>query len=88
MELLKSANVSARFLLEVCALGALGYWGFRTADQGLLKLVLGIGAPLIAAVLWATFGAPAAQAKVSGVLHVALEVVIFGAASGALANAD
>jgi hypothetical protein len=88
MDLIKSANVGVRFLLELCALAALAYWGFRTGDQVLLKLVLGVGAPLIAAVLWATFGAPAAQAKLSGGLHLALEVVIFGAASVALARAD
>ena len=88
MELIKSANLGVRFLLELCALAALGYWGFRTGDQLLLKIVLGVGAPLIAAVLWATLGAPAAQAKLSGGLHLALEVVIFGAASLALAEAD
>jgi hypothetical protein len=54
----------------------------------LLKLVLGVGAPLIAAVLWATLGAPAAQAKLSGGLHLALEVVIFGIASLALVKAE
>ena len=88
MELIKSANVGLRFVLELCALAALSYWGFRTGDQLLLKIVLGLGAPLIAAVLWATLGAPAAQAKLSGVLHLALEVVIFGAATMALAKAD
>jgi len=88
MELIKSANVGLRFVLELCALAALSYWGFHTGDQLLLKIVLGLGAPLIAAVLWATLGAPAAQAKLSGVLHLALEVVIFGAAIVALAKAD
>jgi hypothetical protein len=88
MDLIKSANLGMRFLLELCALVALGYWGFRTSDQLLLKLVLGLGAPLIAAALWATLGAPAAQAKLSGGLHLALEVVIFGAASLALVKAD
>ncbi len=88
MELIKSANVGVRFLLELWALAALGYGGFRASDHVLLKLVLGLGAPLIAAVLWATFGAPAAQAKLSGGLHLALEVVIFGAASAALAKAE
>ncbi len=88
MELIKSANLSMRFLLEMCALVALGYWGFRTGDQLLLKVVLGLGTPLIAAGLWATLGAPAAQTKLSGGLHLVLEIVIFGAASLALAKAD
>jgi Protein of unknown function (DUF2568) len=88
MELIKSTNVGLRFLLEMCALAALGYWGFHTGDQLLLKLVLGLGAPLMAAILWATLGAPGAGVKLSGELHLALEVMIFGAAIVALAKAD
>ena len=30
LEVIKAANLALRFLLELCALGALGYWGFKT----------------------------------------------------------
>ena len=36
-------NLALRFLLEVCALGFLGYWGFQSGQGILMKFVLGIG---------------------------------------------
>ena len=30
LEVIKGANLALRYLLELCALGALGYWGFKT----------------------------------------------------------
>ena len=39
-------------LLELCALGDLGYWGFKTGGGLIAKIGLGIGAPLAAAVVW------------------------------------
>ena len=51
MELIKGANLALRFLLELCALGALGYWGFKTGGGAVAKITLSIGAPLVAAVV-------------------------------------
>ena len=45
----KVANLGLRFALELCTLAALGYWGFRTGSGPLMKLVLGLGAPVVAA---------------------------------------
>ena len=33
LELIKGATLTLRFLLELCALGALGHWGFRTSTR-------------------------------------------------------
>jgi hypothetical protein len=60
LELIKGANLLLRFLLELCALGALGYWGFKTGNATSTKVVLGVGAPLVAAVVWGTFLSPRA----------------------------
>ena len=46
--MIKSANLALRFLLELCALVAFGYWGFQTGQGLLLKIGLGIGVPLVA----------------------------------------
>jgi hypothetical protein len=84
MIMVQSANLALRFLLEVGALLGLGAWGFG-ADRGLVvKLVLGLGAPLLAATVWAMFGAPAAAFKLSGPLHVTLELGIFLVGAAAL----
>ena len=82
---LKNANLALRFVLELCALAALGYWGFATQPNVLLKWLLGIGVPLLAAVIWGVFGSPRASIPVRGWGQIALEVLVFG--SGALALA-
>ena len=85
LALAKSTNLGVRFLLELCALVALGYWGFQTQSGLLLKIALGIGAPLIAAVVWAIFVSPNASVLVSTPVWLLLQLVIFGAAVAGLA---
>jgi quinol-cytochrome oxidoreductase complex cytochrome b subunit len=81
---IKSANLALRFLLELCALAALGYWGFQTGRGLFMKIGLGIGAPLLAALVWGTFVAPHAAVPVSAPLRLVLELVVFGSAAAAL----
>jgi hypothetical protein len=52
--------LAVRFALEIAALVALGYWGFDGHD-GVLSVVLGVGAPLVAAVTWGTFVSPSSS---------------------------
>jgi hypothetical protein len=87
MMLIKSANLALRFLLELGVLGALGYWGFRTGDGTLMKLILGLGAPILAAVVWGTFVAPKAAVTLSAPLHLLVELAVFGLATLALYRA-
>jgi hypothetical protein len=84
MAAIKAVNAAVRFLLELCALGALGYWGFRTGSAMAVKIALGIGMPVLAAVLWMIFGAPGAPRQLLGPWHLALEVLILGGAAVAL----
>lgn len=82
LEGIKIANLALRFILELCALVALGYWGFKAGGTPITKLALGIGAPLLAAVVWGTFLAP--RAAVPGPLSLVLELGVFGSAAAAL----
>lgn len=70
------------FSLELCAFGALGVWGFHTGTNGLGKAALGIGVPLVAALLWGTFRVPndpgPATVAVPGWLRLTLELGILG----------
>jgi hypothetical protein len=86
LELIKGLNLALRFLLELCALGALGYWGFKTGSGTLAKIGLGICAPLVAAVVWGTFVSPQAPVALPGPLVLVLQVLIFGLAAAALAS--
>src|SRR5690349_8077903 len=85
MEAIQSVNLALRFLLELCALVALGYWGFHTGDSMAGKVALGIGSPLLAAVVWGLFVAPKATVTVPGPIHVLLQIMVFGSATAALA---
>jgi Protein of unknown function (DUF2568) len=51
MIVFKDANLALAFLLELCALAGLGYWGFVTGGGLPAKIGLGVGVPLLAAVL-------------------------------------
>jgi hypothetical protein len=83
----KSVNLVLRFMLELCALGALGYWGFQSGASGLVKVLLGIGLPLIAAVVWGTFVSPKAKVKLPDFGRLLFELLVFGAAILALYGA-
>ncbi len=77
-------NVTLRFVLELCALGALGYWGFTTGSGTLGKVVLGLGAPILAAILWGVFVAPKAVRPLQDPAKLLVELVVFGAAAAGL----
>lgn len=72
------------FLLELAALAALGYWGFKIGQGVILKIVLGIGTPALAAVLWGLFAAPHATFAVPLVAVLAVKALVFGSAAAAL----
>jgi len=84
LEMIKGIALVLRFLLELCALGALGYWGFTTGGSALAKVGLGLGIPLVAAVAWGTFVAPKALVKVPGAVRLLVEVGVFASATAAL----
>lgn len=55
---LQVINLAVRFLLELCVLAAYGYWGFHTGGSALLRWLLGLGIPVVVAVLWGGLGGP------------------------------
>ncbi len=82
--MIRSINLLLRFLLELCILAALGYWGFQTGQQTIAKIGLGIGAPLLAAAVWGIFLAPASSRRLREPWRSILELVVFGSAIAAL----
>jgi hypothetical protein len=49
---LKWFNVGLRVLMELGIVVALGYWGYQTGEGAGMKVLLGIGAPLIGFGVW------------------------------------
>lgn len=83
-------NLAVRFILEIGALLALGWWGWNLAD-GILRFVLAVGIPVLAAVVWGTFAVPddpsrsgKAPVRVSGIVRLLIELAFFIAATWAL----
>jgi hypothetical protein len=70
------------FASELAALVALGSWGFGQGTSTATKVLLGIGTPLVAAVLWGVFAAPRAPVRIAA-LALLVKLLVFG--SGVLA---
>jgi hypothetical protein len=75
--------LTVAFLTELAALAALAVWGWSVPSARLWRVVLAVGTPAVAAVLWGLFAAPRAVVDVP-VLAVLVKIVVFGAATLAL----
>lgn len=84
MAIAKNANLALSFLLELCLLAAFGYWGFTTGGSLPIRILLGVSAPLLAAVLWGIFMAPKAARPLDTPIHQIAELVIYALAFTAL----
>ncbi len=84
MEALRSINMAVRFLLELCMLAIFSYWGFRTGDRTLTKMLLGIGSPILFAAIWGILLAPKSVHRLPEPWRLLLELVLFALATLAL----
>lgn len=84
---LRSANLTVRLLCELGLLVALAVWGFHTGTGMAAKVALGLGAPLLAAVIWGLWVAPASRRRLADPARLAVEVLLFAAGVAALAAA-
>jgi hypothetical protein len=87
IEVLKGINLAASFILELCALGAFAYWGFNASDNALIQTILGLGAPLVTAVIWGVFLAPKSSQRLKEPALSVAKLIIFTLAAVALAAA-
>ncbi len=83
-------NLILRFLLEICALIAMGLWGWNQSDDW-FRLVLALGIPILATVVWGTFAvlkdpsrSGSAPISIPGILRLIIEFVFFGFAIWAI----
>jgi cytochrome b len=81
-----TANLALRFVLELAALAAVGWWGWRSGGSTLGRVALAVVLPVAVAVVWGLFIAPKARFHVSKPVWYGLQVLIFGAAALALAS--
>lgn len=76
-------NLALRFVLELAAWFAMGYWGW-TQHEGFSRFLWVIGLPLMTAILWGTFAVPddpsrsgKAPIPVPGFIRLLLEFAFF-----------
>ena len=87
-------NLALRFLLELAAIFAFGYWGHSLGVDG-MQILLAILFPLLFAVLWGVFavrGDPSRSGKTvvhtPGIVRLLLELILFGAAAWMMLDLD
>ena len=86
------ANLTLRFILELCALTAVGVWGWQQSESW-LKFVFAFGLPIILAVIWGSFAVPNDPSRsgnapiiTPGYLRLIIELSIFWFAAWSLYN--
>ncbi|NOG51795.1 MAG: YrdB family protein [Chloroflexi bacterium] len=75
-------NLALRFVLELAAIAALAVWGWSQHD-GLLRVLLAIGLPLLGGTVGCVPGAGGRRRSVvavSGAVRLLIELALFGAA--------
>ncbi|WP_455383144.1 YrdB family protein [Salinispira pacifica] len=84
MGLFKSLNLLLRFLLEIAMLVGFAYWGFTVSGSAAVGVLLGLGAPVVAALMWWLFMAPRAPYRLEGAPFAVAELAFFGLAVAAV----
>jgi uncharacterized protein DUF2568 len=81
------SNLGLAFAVELVGLGIFASWGWRTGSGTPTRLLLAIGLPVVAAVMWGLFAAPTANYR-SPVVTTIVKVAFFGLAGLALWSMD
>lgn len=82
---LTAANAGLAFALELGLLAALCYWGFRTGGGMVAEVALGLGTPVLAAVVWGLFlAAGGPKYPIPPLAQLVLKLALFGLAGWAL----
>jgi hypothetical protein len=82
---MRAFNLGLRFLLELGALAALAWGGWRLPGPVWLRVLTAIALPVIAAMIWARWVAPKASHPLPDPRRLIPEWVVFGGATVALA---
>ncbi|WP_429950524.1 YrdB family protein [Enterococcus sp. AZ101] len=78
MNLIKNSNIAIAFLLEIFAIFILGYWGFTLQSNKIIRITVGLLAPILMIVIWSIWCAPSSSHRLDGLRLVALKCLIFG----------
>jgi Protein of unknown function (DUF2568) len=80
-------NLAGRFLLELAAIGSVGYWGFQVGGATPIRILVAAGAIALLVLVWAFVIAPNADNRLDPDIRVVIGSAVLLLASGALAAA-
>lgn len=86
-EVWRWSNLLLAFGVELAGLGIFALWGWRAGDSTLIRILLAVGLPVFAAVVWGLFAAPTANYS-SPVVTAVVKIAFFGLAGLALWSLD
>ncbi|MEU4427907.1 YrdB family protein [Actinoplanes sp. NPDC024001] len=81
---MKVINLGLRFVLELCALAALAYGGWRTPGPIGVRILAAVALPLLAAIVWGRWVAPKASHPLPDPQRLIPEWLVFGGGAVAL----
>jgi hypothetical protein len=84
---LKGANLVLRFLVELCGLAAVAYWGSRVSSNTAVNVVVAIAAPVAVATVWGLWLAPKANNRLDPPARTLLELAVLAVTVAALVAA-
>lgn len=74
---MRSLNLALAFLLELCLLAAIVYWGLQLDASTGVRWVVGIGAAAVLALVWAVFAAPTAKRRLLRTPLIGFKLLVF-----------
>ena len=82
---MRAVNDGVRFILEICALAAICWWGWQPGRSSASRRLLAVGGVVLLSVVWGVFRSESdAIVEVPTAVRILIEVVAFGAATAAL----
>lgn len=81
---MKAVDLGLAFLLELAALAALAYWGYRLDASAGVRWVVALGAPLVLALTWSLIAAPTARRRLAPRPLLGFKLLVFTVAAALL----
>lgn len=81
---MRALNLGLAFLLELAALAALAYWGYRLDAPIAVRWVTALGAPLALALTWSRIAAPTARRRLARTPLLGFKLLVFTTAAALL----
>lgn len=74
---MKGLNLGLAFLLELCLLVALAYWGYRLDMDTAVRWFAAVGAPLALVATWGVIAAPNTRRRLPPTPLVGFKLLVF-----------